>query len=105
MIYRKTVETEEKPETPTQSVSQSANVSTSIPAESTSASTSKETEAKDGGLVEATNTVNSSSSESAVKPLKETDDLKRSLVEEEEEVKPKKRKEDHSQSSKGDLLF
>ncbi|KAL4090828.1 hypothetical protein QTP88_025598 [Uroleucon formosanum] len=97
----KTVETEEKPETPTQSVSQSANVSTSIPAESTSASTSKETEAKDGGLVEATNTVNSSSSESAVKPLKETDDLKRSLVEEEEEVKPKKRKEDHSQSSKG----
>ncbi|XP_060872352.1 ankyrin repeat domain-containing protein 12-like isoform X1 [Metopolophium dirhodum] len=97
----KTVETEEKPETPTQSVSQSANVSTSAPAESTSASTSKETESKDGGSVEATDTVNSSSNESAVKPLKETDNLKRSLIEEDEEVKPKKRKEDHSQSSKG----
>ncbi|CAI6361001.1 unnamed protein product [Macrosiphum euphorbiae] len=97
----KTVETEEKPETPTQSVSQSANVSTSAPAESTSASTSKETESKDGGSVEATDTVNSSSNESSVKPLKETDNLKRSLVEEDEEVKPKKRKEDHSQSSKG----
>lgn len=56
-------------------------------------------------MVEATDTVNSSLNESAVKPLKETDNLKRSLVEEEEEVKPKKRKEDHSQSSKGDLLF
>ncbi|XP_003243162.1 ankyrin repeat domain-containing protein 12 isoform X2 [Acyrthosiphon pisum] len=97
----KTVETEEKPETPTQSVSQSANVSTSVPVESTSASTSKETESKDGGSVEATDTVNSSSNESAVKPLKETDNLKRSIVEEDEEVKPKKRKEDHSQSSKG----
>lgn len=83
----------------------SANVSTSAPAESTSASTSKETESKDGGSGEATDSVNTSSNESTVKPLKETDNLKRPIVEEDEEVKPKKRKEDHSQSSKGDLLF
>lgn len=97
----KTVETEEKPDTSSQSISQStANVSTSAPAESTSASTSKETESKDGESVEATDTVNSSLNESTVKPSKEADNLKRPLVEEDEEVKPKKRKED-SQSSKG----
>lgn len=104
LTNRKTVETEEKPETPSQSISQStANVSTSAPAESTSASTSKETESKDGGSGEATDTVNSSLNESTTKPLKEADNLKRPLVEEDEEVKPKKRKED-SQSSKGDSL-
>jgi len=104
LTNRKTVETEEKPETPNQSISQStANVSTSAPAESTSASTSKESESKDGGSGEATDTVNSSLNESTIKPLKEADNLKRPLVEEDEEVKPKKRKED-SQSSKGDLF-
>lgn len=35
---------------------------------------------------------------------KETDNLKRPIAEEEEEIKPKKRKEDHNQSSKGDLI-
>lgn len=104
LTNRKTVETEEKPETPNQSISQStANVSTSAPAESTSASTSKESESKDGGSGEATDAVNSSLNESTSKPLKEADNLKRPLVEEDEEVKPKKRKED-SQNSKGDLL-
>lgn len=37
--------------------------------------------------------------------MKDIDNLKRPLIEEEEEVKPKKRKEEHSQSSKGDLLI
>ncbi|XP_029347822.1 ankyrin repeat domain-containing protein 12-like [Acyrthosiphon pisum] len=94
---RKTVEIEEKPETSTQLVSQlSANVSTSAPTDE--ACTSKETEPKVGGSGEATNAVNSSSNKLTVTPLKETDDiLKRPLVEEGKEVKPKKHKEDHNQ--------
>ncbi|XP_025190948.1 ankyrin repeat domain-containing protein 11-like [Melanaphis sacchari] len=95
----KTVETEENPETPSQLISQStANVLTSAPAESASVSTSKETESKDGGLSEATDTVNSLLNESTVKPLKEADNLKRPLVEEDKEIKQKKCKE-NSQSS------
>ncbi|VVC44846.1 Hypothetical protein CINCED_3A001916 [Cinara cedri] len=98
----KPVETEEKPET-SQFVSQSStNVPTSVPVESTSpAGTSKETESKDGCSGDAIDTVNNSSNESTIKAPKETENLKRSSVEEEEEeVKPKKRKEDHIQSSK-----
>jgi len=99
----KTVESEEKPETPSQSVSQSStNVSPSASTESTSAATVKETEAKDSvGVGDANDAVNSSLNDSTVKATTETDNLKRSSVEEEEEIKPKKRKEDHSQSSKG----
>lgn len=49
--------------------------------------------------------MNISSNESTVKATKETENLKRPSVEEEEEVKPKKRKEDHIQSTKGSLFF
>ncbi|XP_025425439.1 ankyrin repeat domain-containing protein 12 isoform X4 [Sipha flava] len=97
----KTVEAEEKSETPSQSVSQSTNASTSAPAESTSTSSSKEAEVKDAGSGDAIDTTNNSSNELNVKGAKDTDNLKRPLAEEEEEVKPKKRKEEHSQSSKG----
>lgn len=102
----KTVETEEKSETPSQSVPQSsASASTSVSAESTSTESTKETESKDGGSDDATDAVNSSTNESTVKTAKENDNLKRpSVVEEEEEeedIKPKKRKEDHSQNFKG----
>lgn len=104
LYYRKTIETEEKSETPSQSVSQSStSASTSVPAESTSAGTSKEAESKDSGSGEAIDNPNNSSNELTVKAAKDTDNLKRPIVEEEEEVKPKKRKEEHSQSSKGNL--
>lgn len=74
--------------------------------ESTTAGTAKETtESKDGGSGDAADNVNSSSNETTAKVLKETDNLKRPLVEDEDEVKPKKRKEEHSQASKGDYFF
>ncbi|XP_060857241.1 ankyrin repeat domain-containing protein 12-like [Metopolophium dirhodum] len=91
----KTVEIEKKPETSTQ-----LNVSTSAP--DNEACTSKETEPKVGGSGEAIDTVNSSSNKLTLTPLIETDDiLKRPLVEEDKEVKPKKHKEDHNQCYKG----
>ncbi|XP_022177003.1 ankyrin repeat domain-containing protein 11-like isoform X2 [Myzus persicae] len=100
-----TVEIEEKPEISTQSVSQqSANVSTSVPVERYAlACTTMETEPRVGGSGAATDTVTISSNNSTVKPLKETDAiLKRPLIEENKDVKPKKHKEDHNQSSKGE---
>lgn len=104
--YRKAVETEEKPETPSQSVCQaSTSASTSTPAENTSTGSTKETEPKDGCPLDVTDTVNSSLNESTSKATKETDNLKRPSVDEEEEIKPKKRKEDHSQNAKGDLIL
>jgi len=79
-----------------------ANVSNSAPADETC--TSKETEPKVGCFGGETDTVNNSSNKST--PLIKTDDiLKRPLVEEDKEVKPKKHKEDHNQYYKGDLLF
>lgn len=104
---RKIIESEEKPETPSQTVSQSStNTSTSVPAETTStAGTAKETESKDANSCDINDAVNSSSNESIVnKTAKDTENLKRPLVEEEEEVKQKKRKEDHSQNSKSNYI-
>lgn len=105
---RKTVETEDKLETTSQSVSlTSANASTNASAEVASTGTVKETESKEGSADDATSIINASSNESTVKSSKENESLKRPSVEEEdeeeEEVKPKKRKEDHNQSLKGIL--
>lgn len=76
---------------------------TSAPAETSTTGTAKETEPKDGSSGDINDAVNSSSNESSSvnKTAKDTENLKRPLVEEEEEVKQKKRKEDYSQSSKG----
>jgi len=79
----------------------SAKVSTIAPAESISATTSKENELKNGEFSESTDAVN----ESSVKSLKEIHNLKQHLVKKVEGVKLKIPKEDHSQSSNGDLLI
>lgn len=110
MIFnrRKTIETDEKPETSSQSVSQpSSNASTSASVEGTSVGPAKETESKEGNTGDVADTVNSSSNELATKATKEADNLKRPSVEKEDddEIKPKKRKEDHNQNSKGTFFF
>lgn len=84
----------------------STNASPSVPAETTSpAGTIKDTEIKDEDYEDPSDII-------IIEPIeilpKETENLKRPAVEvvvlEDEEVKPKKRKEDHIQSSKGDLF-
>lgn len=98
----KTAETEEKPETPLQLVSQSSTNTTIIAqADSTSADPSKEIEFKelnDCNMV--TDTIDNSLLESDLKISTVKDNLKRPFVDK-EEMKPKKLKEDLSQSIKG----
>ncbi|XP_050521953.1 ankyrin repeat domain-containing protein 11 isoform X2 [Daktulosphaira vitifoliae] len=99
----KTIETEEKLETPAQSspVTTSSTPATTS-AETASTSVTKETDdVKENGSGDTVETEKNLEKETATKVSKGTENLKRPPAEADEEVKPKKRKEEQNQNSKG----